>query len=146
VAGCCLFGEILRSESRHDEFPCHCGSQGEVTTHHKTHHYQVDVKWTGNTGQEASYRAYDRSHETAVNRSFQAHLIQRFGVIRPDTTRKNCWLLLSACHMLWYLHLCAEAGIVVTDYVDRPVGELRRMVGGGRPKWCSSCCNGETWQ
>ena len=26
---------------------------------------------------------------------------------------------LSTCHMLWYLHLCADAGVVVTDYVDR---------------------------
>jgi len=33
--------------------------------------------------------------------------------------------------MLWYLHLCAEAGIVVTDYVDRPVGEMIETDGGG---------------
>ncbi|MFM8374045.1 MAG: OsmC family protein, partial [Bacteroidota bacterium] len=25
---------------------------------------------------------------------------------------------LSACHMLWYLHLCAQAGVVVVDYFD----------------------------
>ena len=29
---------------------------------------------------------------------------------------------LSTCHMLWYLHLCADAGVVVTDYVDRAEG------------------------
>jgi organic hydroperoxide reductase OsmC/OhrA len=29
---------------------------------------------------------------------------------------------LSACHMLWYLHLCADADIVVTGYVDRAEG------------------------
>ncbi len=29
---------------------------------------------------------------------------------------------LSACHMLWYLHLASDAGIVVTDYRDDPVG------------------------
>jgi organic hydroperoxide reductase OsmC/OhrA len=29
---------------------------------------------------------------------------------------------LSACHKLWYLHLCAVAGVVVTDYVDHAEG------------------------
>jgi len=31
---------------------------------------------------------------------------------------------LSACHMLWVLHLCADAGIVVTEYVDDAEGEM----------------------
>ena len=29
---------------------------------------------------------------------------------------------LSACHMLWYLHLASKAGIVVTAYEDEPLG------------------------
>ncbi len=29
---------------------------------------------------------------------------------------------LSACHMLWYLHLASKAGIAVTGYEDTPVG------------------------
>ena len=29
---------------------------------------------------------------------------------------------LSACHMLWFLHLSFNAGIVVMGYEDRPVG------------------------
>lgn len=31
---------------------------------------------------------------------------------------------LSSCHMLWYLHLCADAGIIVTAYRDHANGEL----------------------
>lgn len=31
---------------------------------------------------------------------------------------------LSACHKLWYLHLCADAGIIVTDYIDNVEGTL----------------------
>jgi len=31
---------------------------------------------------------------------------------------------LSACHKLWYLHLAAEAGIIVTAYVDRAEGVM----------------------
>jgi organic hydroperoxide reductase OsmC/OhrA len=26
------------------------------------------------------------------------------------------------CHQLWYLHLCADAGIAVQDYSDSPTG------------------------
>ena len=31
---------------------------------------------------------------------------------------------LSSCHMLWYLHLCAESKIVVVEYVDEAVGSM----------------------
>jgi organic hydroperoxide reductase OsmC/OhrA len=30
----------------------------------------------------------------------------------------------SACHKLWYLHLCASAGVVVLAYRDEPVGAM----------------------
>jgi organic hydroperoxide reductase OsmC/OhrA len=43
---------------------------------------------------------------------------------------------LSACHMLWVLHFCADAGIVVTAYEDRAegVGEDRFTEVVLRPK------------
>jgi organic hydroperoxide reductase OsmC/OhrA len=35
--------------------------------------------------------------------------------------------------MLWYLHLCAEAAIVVTHYIDQAIGTLQETEeGGGR--------------
>ncbi|PQP53209.1 peroxiredoxin, partial [Mycolicibacterium austroafricanum] len=31
----------------------------------KTHHYELDITWTGNTGSGTSgYRDYERAHET----------------------------------------------------------------------------------
>jgi organic hydroperoxide reductase OsmC/OhrA len=40
---------------------------------------------------------------------------------------------LSQCHMPWYLHLCAQAGIVVTAYADRAEGTLaEERDGSGR--------------
>jgi organic hydroperoxide reductase OsmC/OhrA len=38
---------------------------------------------------------------------------------------------LSACHMLYYLHLCADAGIVVTDYQDDAAGKMIETADGG---------------
>ena len=31
---------------------------------------------------------------------------------------------LSSCHMLWYLHLCADAGVTVLSYRDSASGEM----------------------
>ena len=36
---------------------------------------------------------------------------------------------LSACHMLWYLHLCADAGIEVSGYIDDAEGTLAMVKG-----------------
>lgn len=33
--------------------------------------------------------------------------------------------------MLWYLHLCAEAGIIVTSYGDRAMGKMCETKNGG---------------
>ena len=37
---------------------------------------------------------------------------------------------LSACHMLWYLHLASKAGIVVTGYRDDPMGHGETLANG----------------
>ena len=37
---------------------------------------------------------------------------------------------LSACHMLWYLHLCTDAGVVVTRYEDSAVGVMKTNADG----------------
>ena len=42
---------------------------------------------------------------------------------------------LSSCHMLWYLHLCSEAGVVITDYIDYATGiMIETSNGSGRFK------------
>ncbi len=101
----------------------------------KTHQYQVEVRWTGNTGQgTASYRAYERAHEIFVAGK---PIIPGSSdpAFRGDPTRYNPEELLvaslSTCHMLWYLHLCADAKIVVTEYWDNPIGIMTETKDGG---------------
>jgi organic hydroperoxide reductase OsmC/OhrA len=101
----------------------------------KTHRYQAQILWTGNLGQgTANYRAYERSHEIVVEGK---PLISGSSdpAFRGDKTKYNPEELLvasiSACHMLWYLHLCAEASIVVTDYLDQAVGTMLETEDGG---------------
>jgi organic hydroperoxide reductase OsmC/OhrA len=55
-------------------------------------------------------------------------------VFRGDGSRYNPEELLvaalSSCHMLWYLHLAADTGIVVIDYQDRAEGVMRENPDG----------------
>lgn len=38
---------------------------------------------------------------------------------------------LSTCHMLWFLHLACEDGVLVESYEDRPDGEMTEAADGG---------------
>jgi len=101
----------------------------------KHHHYSTRVRWTGNTGTGTSdYRAYERSHVIEAEGK-PAILGSSDPAFRGDTSRYNPEELLvsslSACHMLWYLHLCADAGVVVTDYSDEALGVMEETRGGG---------------
>lgn len=94
----------------------------------KTHHYEVTVEWTGNQGQgTADYVSYGRDHEiTASGKpSIPGSADPAF---RGNATRWNPEDLLvaslSACHKLWYLHLCAVAGVVVMAYDDTAIGTM----------------------
>jgi organic hydroperoxide reductase OsmC/OhrA len=92
----------------------------------KQHDYTSTIVWTGDRGQGTSdYRGYDRTWEVrtpgkAVIRCSNDPLLGG----DPSKPNPEDLLLssLSACHMLWYLHLACNAGIVVTAYEDAPVG------------------------
>jgi organic hydroperoxide reductase OsmC/OhrA len=102
----------------------------------REHRYSVNVQWTGNTGQGTSdYRSYERNHEIKVLEK-PPILGSADPKFRGDPLRYNPEELLvsalSTCHMLWYLHLCADAGIVVVSYEDRAEGTMEESSEGGR--------------
>ncbi|PWC16346.1 OsmC family protein [Brenneria corticis] len=95
---------------------------------HREHHYQVHVKWTGNKGSGTeSYKSYSRDYEISAGKK-QRIAGSSDPAFLGDATRWNPEDLLvasaSACHKLWYLHLCAEAGISVYSYLDRAEGTM----------------------
>jgi organic hydroperoxide reductase OsmC/OhrA len=102
----------------------------------REHRYQVTVEWAGNTGTgTAGYRTYERRHEIrAPGAPKPAIPGSSDPAFRGDPTRWNPEELLlaslSACHQLWYLHLCADAGVVVTAYVDRAEGTMVEEASG----------------
>jgi len=103
----------------------------------KQHNYTATVKWTGNKGTGTSnYREFERSHTISINNKPNI-LCSSDPVFRGDKTKYNPEELLvaslSSCHMLWYLHLCSEAGIIVIHYIDNASGiMIETSNGGGR--------------
>ncbi|MCM6773477.1 OsmC family protein [Nocardia sp. CDC159] len=89
------------------------------------HSYEVEVVWSGAT---TGYRAYSRNHEAFAPGRPPLPSSADPIIGRGDADRWNPELLLvaslSECHMLWYLHLCTEAGIVVTNYRDAAEGTM----------------------
>jgi organic hydroperoxide reductase OsmC/OhrA len=99
-----------------------------------THSYALELEWIGNNGSgTSSYGAYGRDNET---RSAGKPAIAGSSdpAFRGDPKRWNPEELLvaslSQCHMLWFLHLSAMAGVDVTAYVDTPVGSMRENPDG----------------
>ena len=90
------------------------------------HEFVSRIEWTGNRGDGTkSYRGYDRTWDIATDGKPVTHCSNdpRLGgdpaLPNPEDLLVSS---LAACHMLWYLHLAAGAGIVVESYVDDPVG------------------------
>lgn len=92
----------------------------------KQHTYTATVTWTGNLGTGTSeYKAYSRNHIIFAEgkKDIEGSSDPSF---RGDKSRYSPEDLLldsiSACHMLWYLHVCAVNGVVVTSYEDHATG------------------------
>lgn len=94
----------------------------------KQHHYTLRVEWTGNKGTGTSgYRDYDRNH--TISAEGKPDIAgSSDSAFRGDKSRHNpedmLVASLSTCHMLWYLHLCADAGVIVLAYEDNPSGTM----------------------
>ncbi len=98
------------------------------------HHYKLAVKWTGNQGTGTSnYKQFERSYKIQIENKADI-LGSSDPEFRGDRTKHNPEELLlasvSSCHMLWYLHLCSEAKIIVTDYVDNAEATLDETENG----------------
>ena len=92
----------------------------------KQHEYTSLVHWTGNRGEgTATYRGYDRTWQIAtpgkpvIECSNDPLLGGNPNLPNPEDLLLST---LSACHMLWYLHLASSSKIVVLGYEDEPIG------------------------
>lgn len=101
----------------------------------KEHVYKTNIEWTGNRGEgTCHYKGYDRSHRISVANK---PVIESSSdpAFMGDASKYNPEELLlaalSSCHMLWFLHLCSDHGIVVTEYTDGAAGFMVETSSGG---------------
>lgn len=103
----------------------------------REHEYTTRLRWTGNTGDgTASYTSYARGYRVQI--AGKPDLAGSADpAFRGEADRHNPEDLflaaVSACHMLFYLALCARKGIRVLAYEDEAGGTLvMNADGGGR--------------
>ncbi len=101
------------------------GRYGEIVLA-KDHAYSCRIDWTGNRGDGTRvYRGYDRTWDIATPDKPIIHC-SNDPLLGGDPALPNPEDLLlaslSACHMLWYLHLASNAGVIVHRYSDTPLG------------------------
>jgi organic hydroperoxide reductase OsmC/OhrA len=100
----------------------------------KQHTYEVSIDWRGNLGSGTS--AYDRYSRDHLVRVGSKTVIEASSdpAFRGNAARHNPEEMfvasLSSCHMLWYLHLCATNGIIVTAYIDQAIGTMQEEQNG----------------
>lgn len=104
-------------------------------TARSVHEYAAAVTWEGNTGEgTASYASYSRRWRVSV--AGKHDLVGTADPAfrgEPDKHNPEDLFLaaISACHMLFYLSLCAREGIKVLAYEDDARGTLQLGADGG---------------
>lgn len=99
------------------------------------HEYTARVIWDGNTGEgTASYTSYGRQYRALIAGKPDI-LGTADPAFRGDPAKHNPEDLfltsLSACHMLFYLSLCARNGVRVLTYEDEARGCMVMHADGG---------------
>lgn len=92
----------------------------------KTHNFNARIAWTGDRGEGTRrYNGYDRTWNIVTPGKGEIDC-SNDPLLGGDASKSNPEDLLLAslagCHMLWYLHLASDTGIIVRGYEDNPVG------------------------
>ncbi|HEY8141883.1 MAG TPA: OsmC family protein [Kofleriaceae bacterium] len=101
----------------------------------RVHSYAARIVWQGNTGEgTANYAAYGRDYATRI--AGKPELAGSADpAFRGDASRHNPEDLflaaIAACHMLFYLALCARRGVRVVAYEDAAEGVMETRPDGG---------------
>jgi organic hydroperoxide reductase OsmC/OhrA len=90
------------------------------------HRFHARLTWSGaSQGPTRSYTSYARDYVVEIEGKPPLPGSSA-AVFRGDPARHNpedlLLAALSGCHLLWYLHLCADAGIEVVAYTDEASG------------------------
>ena len=95
------------------------------------HTFAATTVWRGETTQRGSY---SRDHVIEMNGKPDLAVSSGTAKLANHALHNPEDLLvgaLASCHMLWYLALCAQAGVTVTEYLGHTEGEMEETADGG---------------
>lgn len=92
------------------------------------------MNWRADGQGTSGYAKYSRNH--VISAAGKPEILGSSDpLFRGDASRYNPEELLvaslSACHLLWYLHLCAVNRITVVEYCDDAEGAMEESADGG---------------
>lgn len=98
--------------------------------------YHATIEWKRETA-DFDYKTYNRTHALSfeggvrVPGSAAPGNVPRSARGAPGVDPEQAFVAsLSSCHMLWFLHLAADAKLVVERYVDEATGVLEKDAAG----------------
>ncbi len=99
-------------------------------------HHSATLEWQRSTG-DFVYETYDRAHSIDFGPGIRVAGTAARGNIPPDAPHlpgvdpeQSFVASLSACHMLWFLHLACQARWLVDSYTDNANGTLEKRADG----------------
>jgi organic hydroperoxide reductase OsmC/OhrA len=91
----------------------------------KRHLYRAALHWDAGAGPGTeSFKSYSREHRIKTEGKPEIAATSGFHGSAHYNPEELLVASLSSCHMLWYLHLCSQNGIVVTRYADAAEGTM----------------------
>ncbi len=97
------------------------------------HHYRATVHWTRQPGDRDEKRGYSRAHDWRFDGGISVPASASPQVVPPPAGREDAVdpeeafvAALSSCHMLFFVHHAARAGLTLDAYEDDAVGEMGR--------------------
>lgn len=100
--------------------------------------YTAIIEWQRRDGEAFDDNRYSRAHRwtfdggTTVPGSSSPQVVPvPYSDEKAVDPEEAFVASLSSCHMLWFLHQCADAGLVVERYLDEAEGTMGRNARGG---------------
>ena len=97
--------------------------------------YRATVDWTLKDGEDFPAGRYSRAHTlgfdgVTVPGSASPHVVRAPWSEEAAVDPEEAFVAsLSACHMLWFLHLARDAGLTVASYRDEAEGVMEPTPG-----------------
>ena len=98
--------------------------------------YKATVEWVRNTA-DFDYKSYNRTHTLSFEGGIRVPGSAAPGNIPPTAAgapgvdpEQAFVASLASCHLLWFLHIAAQAKLVVDRYRDQASGVLERNAEG----------------